>query len=228
VEFRHLSGPGWRGPTFCTLGRSSGSFGGSDGVGVRRIIEPLNQESSENAGVAKRRFFAVCLGLGLLLPSAARAEDVVQGEEASTEILTGLASDVEQMVARTKPIHWEARRSCLYYAFAGQRLLARQGIAASLWVGTIVYDPGTPAAYPITPHAWLETADEFIDYSTLPRWGKVTVIPHQWVASKQSDVDPGVTRVLVLRFPEDLDILGYLTVHRARFEHMAQPRAEAK
>ncbi len=178
--------------------------------------------------MAKHRFCAVFLGLGLLLPSAARAEDAVPGGGPSTEILTWVASDVEQMVARTKPIHWETRRSCLYYAFAGQRLLARQGIAASLWVGTIVYDPGTPAAYPITPHAWLETADEFIDYSTLPRWGKVTVIPHQWVASEQSDVDPGLTRVLVLRFPEDPDLLRYLIAHRARFERMAQPRAEAR
>jgi hypothetical protein len=122
------------------------------------------------------------------------------------------------MVADTKPFSWPMKRACLYYAFAGQRLLAQRGVVASLWVGTVIYAPGTPAAYRITPHAWLETATDYIDFSTLPRWGKVTVIPHELVASEQSDVHPGFTRVLVLRSPENPHLLHYLTSHHARFE----------
>ena len=168
--------------------------------------------------MAKNRRTAVGLILGLLMVSATTADDLVRREEPWSEAVTPLASDVELTVARTKPMGWEMKRACLYYAFAGQRLLERQGIAASLWVGAVVYAPGTGATYPISPHAWLETSTDFIDFSTLPRWGEVTVIPHELVATERSEVKPGETRVLVLRRPENPRLLGYLTAHRARFE----------
>jgi len=103
-----------------------------------------------------------------------------------------------------------------------QRLLARQGIAASLWVGTVVYVPGTTAAHRISPHAWLETATDFIDFSTLPRWGQMTVIRRALVASEGSEVDPGLTMVLVLRSPENLRLVRCLIAHRARFERIVR------
>jgi hypothetical protein len=177
--------------------------------------------------VAKNRRIAVGLILGLLIVSAIAADDLIRREEPSSEAVTSLASEVELMVERTKPMGWEMKRACLYYAFAGQHLLARQGIAARLWVGAVVYAPGTTAAYSISPHAWLETSTDFIDFSTLPRWGEVTVIPHQLVASERSEVKPGATGVLVLRTPENLRLLGYLTAHRARFEHLVR-RWEAR
>lgn len=180
------------------------------------------REPSCETGVLPKGLGSVCLGLGLLVLCALGADQVAGGEEPSTEIAARLAPEVERMVARTKPIDWEMTRACLYYAFAGQRLLAHHGVAASLWVGSIVYAPETTAAYRIRPHAWLETATDLIDYSTLPRWGKVMVIPHGLVASGRSEVNPGVTRVLVLRRPEDLGLLGYLTAHRERFELMVR------
>ncbi|MFZ0791053.1 MAG: lasso peptide biosynthesis protein [Chromatiaceae bacterium] len=160
--------------------------------------------------------------LGLLMVSAITADDLVRREEPSSDAVASVAPEVELLVARTKPMGWEMKRACLYYAFAGQHLLERQGIAASLWVGAVVFAPATIAAHPISPHAWLETSTDFIDFSTLPRWGEVTVIPHELVASERSEVKPGATGVLVLRTPENPRLLGYLTAHRARFERLVR------
>jgi hypothetical protein len=135
-------------------------------------------------------------------------------------MVRSLGSAVEQMAARTKPAHWEMRRACLYYALAGQALLARRGIATSLRVGAVIYAPGTAAAHGISPHAWLETPSLFIDYSTLPRWGEVSVIPRARVAPAPAAVEPGVTGVLTRLRPADADLRGYLSAHRARFRRM--------
>jgi hypothetical protein len=148
----------------------------------------------------------------------------VNAQEAVHSDLAGpaasLAPEVEWTVARTKPTHWERRRSCLYYALAGQLLLALQGVPTALWFGSVVYAPGTTAAYPIDPHAWLETPAGFVDYATLPRWGVVTVIPRELVATTPREVRPGVTRVLTQRWPSDAALRGYLSTHRSRFEHI--------
>lgn len=155
----------------------------------------------------------------VLAVSAGAAADV-EGAQAGTDPdgIASLASAVEGLVERSKPAEWALRRSCLYYAFAGQHLLARQGISASVWVGAVVYDPGTAASHQIWPHAWLETATHFIDFSALPRWGTVKVIPRHLVARGPWEVRPGATRVLALPRVEDLQVVAYLTFHRQRFD----------
>jgi len=168
--------------------------------------------------MGKSSLIAVCLSAGIGLLAAVAGGETVHPADPPTDSISALASDVERIVAHSKPTDWEFRRACLYYAFAGQYLLARQGIAATLWVGTVVYDPQTPADHLISPHAWLETATHFIDYSTLPRWGNVKVIPHNRVATDQSEVVPGATQVLALHRAEDPGLIAYLSVHRARFE----------
>lgn len=136
------------------------------------------------------------------------------------DLVRSLAPAVEQMVVRTKPAEWEMCRACLYYAFAGRTLLARHGIMASLRIGAVIYAPGTEAAHGISPHAWLETPSHFIDYSTLPRWGEVSIIPRARVAHTPEAVQPGVSRVLTRLRPADPDLLGYLSSHGGRFELM--------
>lgn len=132
--------------------------------------------------------------------------------------VASLAPKVERLVERTKPADWALRRACLYYAFAGQYLLAGQGIAASLWIGAVAYDPGTAISHQIWPHAWLETATHFIDYSALPRWGTVKVIPRALVARGPAEVRPGSTRVLAVQRSVDSDLGAYLAFHRERFD----------
>jgi hypothetical protein len=161
---------------------------------------------------------ACCCILGLLGVSAISAREAA--DSGLAEPSASLAPEVEWAVARTKPLHWERRRACLYYALAGQGLLARLDVPATLRFGSVVYAPGTPAAYPIDPHAWLETPTGFVDYATLPRWGAVTVIPRELVATTPWEVRPGVTRVLAQRWPEDAALRGYLATHRSRFEHI--------
>jgi hypothetical protein len=161
---------------------------------------------------------ACCCILGLLSVSAIRAQEVA--DSGLVQRAASLAPQVEWVVARTKPLHWECRRACLYYALAGQHLLARQGIPAALRFGSVVYGPGAPAAHTIDPHAWLETPTGLVDYATLPRWGVVTVIPHELVATTPWEVQPGVTRVLTQRWPSDAALRGYLSTHRSRFEHI--------
>ena len=131
--------------------------------------------------------------------------------------IIAVAADVEQTAARTRPMSWPLRRACLYYALAGQYLLARQGIEARPRLGAVVYDPGTPAAHRISPHAWLETPTLFVDYATLPRRGRVTVLTLDHVAADAGDVIPGRTRVLAVAESGNPSLRAYFAVHRARF-----------
>jgi hypothetical protein len=170
--------------------------------------------------VAKGIPVAVFLCAVLAIPSAAAADGAASWTGPSASTVTSLASEVERLVQLSKPADWDLRRACLYYAFAGQHLLWQRGIAASIWIGAVIYDPGTPTSHKIWPHAWLETATHYIDYSALPRWGQVKIIPLHLVARSPLEVRPGITRVLALRRMEDLDVAVYLATHRARFDRI--------
>ncbi|MGD2084288.1 MAG: hypothetical protein PVF91_15105, partial [Chromatiales bacterium] len=103
----------------------------------------------------------------------------------------------------------------------GQRLLAARGITTALRLGTIVYAPGTAARHPIHPHVWLESGTHLIDFSTLPRWGKPTVVPLARVTRSPRRPMPGAAQVLTLLEPCDEPCLGWLAEHRARFRTRA-------
>jgi len=138
-----------------------------------------------------------------------------------TPVAYALATAVEASAATTRPWHWPMKRACLYYAFAGQALLAQAGIPAALRVGQVEYRPGTAAAYSIAPHAWLETEAYVIDYATLPRWGQVAVIPRNLVASDRSTVIPGVTQLLALPAEPNQSLGLYLSHHYRRFHALS-------
>jgi hypothetical protein len=133
------------------------------------------------------------------------------------DTMTVLTPQIEQLADRTRPADWALLRSCLYYALAGQYLLARQGVTTRLEGGAVMYNPSTPGRHGIDPHVWLENRTHFIDCATLPRWGLVTVIPLSLVARHPADVIPGVTRVLIVGHRRDPEYLDYLDGHRARF-----------
>lgn len=134
-----------------------------------------------------------------------------------TQTVYALAAAVEALAATTRPQHWPMKRACLYYALAGQALLAQQGIPAMLRVGQVEYRPGTPAAYPIAPHAWLETGSYVIDYAMLPRSGRVAVIPINLVATDSSNILPGVTMLLTTPDRRNKPLGLYLNHHYRRF-----------
>jgi len=131
--------------------------------------------------------------------------------------IEALAPLVEATAAATRPRHWPMKRACLYYALAGQALLARRGVAAGLRAGRVVYWPGTPAAYPIDPHTWLRSGAYFIDYAALPRWQRVAVIPGHLVAAAPAQVVPGITRVLAVPDALDPQLQRYLQHHHRCF-----------
>nr|WP_200347906.1 lasso peptide biosynthesis B2 protein [Halochromatium glycolicum] len=135
-----------------------------------------------------------------------------------TDTIQALSVAVEAMAASTRPRYWPLKRACLYYALAGQVLLAEQGISAQLRVGRVVYHPGTARAHAIAPHVWLETATHFIDYATLPRWGQVTIIPRDRVAVVPAEVVPGGSRVLAARAEVDDGLRLYLNHHNRQFQ----------
>jgi hypothetical protein len=163
----------------------------------------------------RQEIIVIAAGL-LLLLSAWPGADAAPGA-ASGGVIEALAPVVEATVVATRPRHWPMKRACLYYALAGQTLLARQGIATRLVVGQVVYQPGTAASYTIAPHAWLETETRFIDYAALPRWGRVAVIPRDLVAVHPSEVVPGVTRVQVIADALDAPLQRYLNHHQRCF-----------
>jgi len=146
-------------------------------------------------------------------PAAERAP-----ASAAIEVIAALAPAVEATAAATRPRHWPMKRACLYYALAGQALLARQGIATRLRLGRVVYRPGTAAAHPIAPHAWLESATHFIDYAALPRWGQVAIIPTPMTAAAVAVVAPGSTRVLAIPDAPDVRLWRDLSHHRRCFQ----------
>jgi hypothetical protein len=132
-----------------------------------------------------------------------------------------LGPAVEQLAVRTKPVHWPRKRACLYYALAGQSLLAAYGIPSALYVGDVIYAPGTRLCHPIEPHAWLRTATHFVDFATLPRWGRVTVLPAARIAGAYADVVPGRSAVLTLPHASNPRLNAYLRYHAKRFADMA-------
>jgi hypothetical protein len=127
-----------------------------------------------------------------------------------------MAPAVERLAARTKPVEWPLLRACLYYALAGQRLLAARGIPTVLNRGRLIYAPGTPACHPIHPHVWLESPGHLIDFSTLPRWGRPTVLSLSRTALPGSALSEPP---LAVRLPQPCDaecLEGFLR-HRQRF-----------
>jgi hypothetical protein len=160
---------------------------------------------------------SILAGIGLLFDSAIAADEGVGYTRWLQNTLNALAPQIESLAAQTRPPDWQLLRSCLYYALAGQYLLARQGIETRLESGALQYNPSTPARHGIDPHVWLETRTHLIDCATLPRWGEVTVIPRSRVATHRDEVFPGLTRVLVVERYRDPEQLAYITGHRARF-----------
>jgi hypothetical protein len=157
------------------------------------------------------------LCLGMLFRPAVAADSAEPSTRWLSDTVTALTPQIESLAARTRPADWALLRSCLYYALAGQYLLARQGVATRLESGAVMYDPSTPRRHGIHPHVWLVSRTHFIDCATLPRWGVVTVIPLSLVARHPVDVIPGVTRVLIVGRRSDPEYLDYLDDHRARF-----------
>jgi len=156
----------------------------------------------------------LCIAL-LLAPATAAAAENTPDFKVTVE---SLGDSVEAMVAATRPLEWPPLHACLYYALAGQHLLAGEGITARLVLGTVVYGPYITGQHGINPHIWLETATHIIDYATLPRWGEVSVIPLDWVAHSAGEVTPGLTRIAVLPRPSSLQERRFIMMHRARFE----------
>jgi hypothetical protein len=159
---------------------------------------------------------ALCLAamfcLGTLCQSGAAANDPLR------ETLDALTPEIETLAANSRPADWALLRSCLYYALAGQYLLAREGVATRLESGAVMYNPSSARRHGIDPHVWLESRTHFIDCATLPRWGVVTLVPRSLVAEHPGDVIPGVTRVLVVARYRDRQQRAFLDAHRARFD----------
>lgn len=158
-----------------------------------------------------------CLLSGLLYAAFTQAREAAPGSAAEIARIQSQAADVEALVALTKPADWAPIHSCLYYAMAGQYLLARQGVSARLVVGTVIYRPHAAGQHRINPHAWLETGSYLIDPSALPRWGEITVIPLRLVARRFTDIRPGFTALLTIRRQTSPELRDYLAVHRAHF-----------
>ena len=165
----------------------------------------------------QRIFITTIFCLGVLFQSAVTADTAPQSTRWLRDTVTALTPQIEALAAQTRPADWALLRSCLYYALAGQYLLARQGVATRLESGAVMYNPFTPRRHGINPHVWLENRTHFIDCATLPRWGVVTVIPLSLVARHAADVIPEVTRVLIVERRQDPEYLAYLDGHRARF-----------
>lgn len=152
-------------------------------------------------------------------PSVARARD--------SAFIRALGPGIETLVARTKPAGWTFEHSCLYYALAGQYLLARHGISSRLHVGTVIYEPYTPYQHRISPHAWLETATYLVDYASLPRRGETSVIPLPLVTHQMGEIKPAITRVLAVRRQPDAQLERYIEKHHACFERaLRDPAAD--
>jgi hypothetical protein len=133
-------------------------------------------------------------------------------------LAASLAPEIDALVETSKPVLWPKRRACLYYALAGQRLLARHGIAAAIRTGTVVYSPLTTARHSIHPHFWLETPTHFIDFSTFPRWGKASVAPLDRIARHRRELLPGIALILAAPMPCNLQCETFVGRHRLSFE----------
>ena len=168
--------------------------------------------------VTRRRFIAVLLGAGLLtLPITGMGLPGLSTRKL-TLLMDRLAPAIETLTERTTPTDWALLHACLYYALAGQYILARHGIGTHLKGGAVLYFPATPRHHAIRPHVWLETGSHFIDCSALLRWGYIAVIPLSRVARYRAAVIPGITRVLILEERNDIEFRDYVAEHRTRFE----------
>ena len=137
-----------------------------------------------------------------------------------TALMDRLAPAIEALTERTTPANWELLHACVYYALAGQYILARRGIPTRLKGGAVLYYPDTPLHHNIKPHVWLETDTHFIDCSALPRWGYIAVIPLQQVARNPESVIPEMTRMLIQEERNDPQFPDHVVTHRARFDRI--------
>jgi hypothetical protein len=135
-----------------------------------------------------------------------------------------LAPEVQALTERAIPYGWQLLHGCVYYALAGQYLLTRFGISTRLKGGAVVYFPTSPLRHRIKPHAWLENTNHYIDFSALPRWGFVVVLPLQTVARNSASILPGLTEVLILEERNDAGFDDYVSRQRNRFERSLEPR----
>jgi len=156
-----------------------------------------------------------------MLTRTAASRSVVSTRQL-TALLDHLAPAIEALTERTTPANWELLHACVYYALAGQYILARRGIPTRLKGGAVLYYPDTPLHHDIKPHVWLETDTHFIDCSALPRWGYIAVIPLQQLARNPASVIPEMTRLLILEERNDPEFLDHVATHRARFDRILQ------
>jgi hypothetical protein len=170
--------------------------------------------------ITRRRFIATVIGAGLLSLVRTGLGQAFASTRRLIALMDTLAPEIEVLAARTMPAGWQLLHACLYYALAGQYLLARRGILTRLEGGAVLYYPDTPLQHRIKPHVWLETDTHVIDCSALPRWGYIAVIPLQQIARHPEQVIPGVTPLLILEQRHDPQFLEYIASHRARFERV--------
>lgn len=179
---------------------------------------------SPGDAIRRRRFIAAAGAAGLL----ALTRSAAAGPDAQTRYLIAvmerLAPGIEALTERALPRDWELLHGCLYYALAGQYLLARHGISTRLEGGTVVYFPTSPLHHRIKPHVWLDTTSHYIDCSALPRWGFIVVLPLRQVAPDSASILPGLTEVLILEKRDDSEFDDYVAGHRARFERILTGR----
>jgi hypothetical protein len=200
-------------------------------VSDRTVAKPASVTfvNCRGINITRRRFIAYLHAIGLcMLTRAARGRPAVSTQQL-TVLMGQLAPTIEVLTERTTPANWELLHACVYYALAGQYILARLGIAARIKGGAVLYYPDTPLHHRIKPHVWLETDTHFIDCSALPRWGYIAAIPLQQVARNPASVIPKMTRLLILEERNDPVFLDHVATHRARFDRIlrgAQPGHE--
>jgi len=170
--------------------------------------------------ITRRRFIASVYVAGLFMLTRNTAGRPVVSMRQLTALMDQLAPAIEALTERTTPANWELLHACVYYALAGQYILARRGIPTRLKGGAVLYYPDTPLHHNIKPHVWLETDTHFIDCSALPRWGYIAVIPLQQVARNPASVIPEMTRLLILEDRNDPEFLDHVATHRARFDRI--------
>ncbi|MGB7930912.1 MAG: hypothetical protein WCH04_01570 [Gammaproteobacteria bacterium] len=181
---------------------------------------PVTLVNYRGININRRRFIASVYVAGLFMLTRTAAGRPSVYTRHLTALMDRLAPAIEALTERTTPANWELLHACLYYALAGQYILARRSIITRLKGGALLYYPDTPAHHDIKPHVWLETDTHFIDCSTLPRWGYIAVIPLQQVARSPASVIPEMTRLLILEERNDPEFLDYVARHRARFERI--------
>jgi hypothetical protein len=200
-------------------------------VSDRTVAKPASVTlvNCRGTNITRRRFIAYLHAIGLCMLARAAAGRSAVSTRQLTALMAQLAPAIEALTERTTPANWELLHACVYYALAGQYILARRGIAARIKGGAVLYYPDTPLHHSIKPHVWLETDAHFIDCSALPRWGYIAVIPLQQVARNPASVIPEMTRLLILEERNDPVFLDHVATHRARFDRIlreAQPGHE--